>query len=150
MNYFRPEQIRERCDPVRPLSPHPEDCYKFFHCVDRLHGTEQVEKTCNPPTMYHPITMVCDWPSAVYKVRPECQADPSTTATSPATSSTTSRSMAVSSCVDGWSDWFNTHHPKVGSDTHDVEILPDTVQSVGYSNYSVRFNSLIIHSNLFV
>ena len=125
----QPEHLEGRCDPARPNSPHPEDCYKFYQCVDRLHGTEQVEKMCNPPTMYHPITMVCDWPAAVFKVRPECQAEPSTTSTS-LPSTTASKPSAISSCIDGWSDWFNTHHPKVGGDTHDVEILPDTVQSV--------------------
>jgi len=131
----RPEHLAERCDPARPNSPHPDDCYKFFQCVDRLHGTEHVVKTCNPPTMYHPITMVCDWPAAVFKVRPSCQAGPAgpvgpAVTTAPPALATTSKPVAISSCVDGWSDWFNTHHPKVGGDTHDVEILPDTVQSV--------------------
>jgi hypothetical protein len=44
----------------------------FYHCVDRLNGIEQVEKTCNPPTMFNPDTMVCDWPESVMRIRPEC------------------------------------------------------------------------------
>lgn len=62
----------KRCDPARPHTPHPSDCYIFYHCVDRLNGIEQVEKTCNPPTMFNPDTMICDWPESVMKVRPEC------------------------------------------------------------------------------
>ena len=66
----------ERCDPARPHTPHPTDCYKFYHCVDRLNGVEQVEKFCNPPTMFHPVTMICDWPASVALVRPECGGAP--------------------------------------------------------------------------
>lgn len=62
----------KRCDPARPHSAHPTNCYSFYHCVDRLTGIEQVEKTCNPPTMFNPDTMVCDWPESVMRLRPEC------------------------------------------------------------------------------
>jgi hypothetical protein len=75
----------KRCDPARPHSAHPTDCYKFYHCVDRLTSIEQVEKTCNPPTMFNPDTMVCDWPESVMRLRPECAfADAASPARSPA------------------------------------------------------------------
>ena len=74
--------IPERCDPARPHLPHPTDCYLFYHCVDRVGGVEMVEKTCNPPTMFHPVTMICDWPESVIKVSPHCGA---TTARAPTT-----------------------------------------------------------------
>ena len=51
-----PASVAGRCDPSRPNSPHPTDCYIFYQCVDRLNGIEQVEKTCNPPNMYSPDT----------------------------------------------------------------------------------------------
>lgn len=92
----------ERCDPARPNTPHPRNCHLFYQCVDRLHGVEQVEKTCNPPTMYNPETMVCDWPEAVIRIRPECGAVP-TTPRAPLTDS--------AACADGWTDWFNVSSP---------------------------------------
>ena len=61
-----------QCDPARPHSPHPTNCYLFYHCVNRPNGVEQVEKTCNPPTMFNPNTMICDWPKSVIQIRPEC------------------------------------------------------------------------------
>lgn len=61
-----------QCDPARPHSPHPTNCYMFYHCVQRLGYVEKVEKTCNPPTMFNPDTMICDWPESVRKIRPEC------------------------------------------------------------------------------
>ena len=73
-----PDIIPERCDPARPHVAHPTDCYIFYHCVDRLNGVEMVKKTCNPPTMFNPVTMVCDWADSVMKIRPECS--PSTLA----------------------------------------------------------------------
>lgn len=101
----------ERCDPARPNSPHPTSCHLFYQCVDRLHGVEQVEKTCNPPTMYNPETMVCDWPEAVVRIRPECGAVP-TAPPAPLTD--------PAPCADGWTDWFNVSSP-LGS-TGDFEL----------------------------
>lgn len=61
------------CDPAIPHIEHPYSCYKFLHCVpDSEEGYYYVEKTCNPPTMYHPISMVCEWPETVKSVKPKC------------------------------------------------------------------------------
>ena len=64
--------IPDRCDPARPHLPHPTDCYLFYHCVERTDSVEMVEKTCNPPTMFNPVTMICDWPESVIKISPHC------------------------------------------------------------------------------
>lgn len=95
-----PVPVTGRCDPARPNSPHPTSCHLFYQCVDRLNGIEQVEKTCNPPTMYNPNTMVCDWPEAVMRIRPEC-------GTAPATR----KPPVEGPCVDGWTDWFSVSSP---------------------------------------
>lgn len=68
--------LGDKCDPARPHIPHPTNCYIFYHCVDRLHGVEHVEKSCAPPTMFNPNAMVCDWAESVIKIRPECGALP--------------------------------------------------------------------------
>ena len=95
-----PVPVTGRCDPARPNSPHPTSCHLFYQCVDRLNGIEQVEKTCNPPTMYNPDTMVCDWPEAVLRIRPECGSAPAT------------RPPPIEGvCVDGWTDWFSVSSP---------------------------------------
>ena len=76
--------IGDKCDPTRPHIPHPTSCYLFYHCVDRLNGVEHVEKTCQPPTMFNPITMVCDWAESVLRIRPECgSSKPSPTTSKP-------------------------------------------------------------------
>lgn len=65
------------CDPAVPHIEHPYSCYKFLHCVPDLEGKYYyVEKTCNPPTMYHPISMVCEWPESVFLVKSKCGSKP--------------------------------------------------------------------------
>lgn len=114
-----PAPVVKRCDPARPNSPHPTSCHLFFQCVDRLEGVEQVEKTCQPPTMYNPETMVCDWPETVLRIRPECG--------SVGTSSTTTTESPVDrSCADGWTDWFSVSSPT--NSTGDFELY-ETIAS---------------------
>jgi hypothetical protein len=88
----------------------------FYQCVDRIGGVEQVEKTCQPPTMYNPDTMVCDWPEAVIRIRPDCGFITPTTTKKPAT---------TGPCVDGWTDWFSVTSPSAG--TGDFEIYEKIV-----------------------
>lgn len=111
-----PVPVLDRCDPARPNSPHPTSCHLFYQCLDRLGGVEQVEKTCQPPTMYNPDTMVCDWPEAVMRLRPECGFTASTTTKRPDTTGT---------CVDGWTDWFSVSSPSEG--TGDFEVYEKIV-----------------------
>lgn len=111
-----PVPILGRCDPARPNSPHPTSCHLFYQCVDRIGGVEQVEKTCQPPTMYNPDTMVCDWPEAVIRIRPDCGFITPTTTKKPAT---------TGPCVDGWTDWFSVTSPSAG--TGDFEIYEKIV-----------------------
>lgn len=110
-----PVPILDRCDPARPNSPHPTSCHLFYQCVDRLNGVEQVEKTCQPPTMYNPETMVCDWPEAVMRIRPDC----GTVAT------TTIKPPTDGPCVDGWTDWFSVSTPSEA--TGDFEVYEKIV-----------------------
>lgn len=76
-----------------------------------------MEKTCQPPTMYNPDTMVCDWPEAVIRIRPDCGSVPSTTTKKPVTT--------AGPCVDGWTDWFSVTSPVDG--TGDFEVYEKIV-----------------------
>lgn len=38
-----------------------------------LNGPELVEKTCGASMFYNPKTQVCDWPSIVEAIKPQCQ-----------------------------------------------------------------------------
>ncbi|CAG0879041.1 unnamed protein product [Darwinula stevensoni] len=53
---------------ARPHKEDPDDCRAFLHCVPRLGYVEWVKKECNIGTLYHPVTMICDWPYNVYKL----------------------------------------------------------------------------------
>ncbi|CAB3239227.1 unnamed protein product [Arctia plantaginis] len=69
--YCECEQPNACENSVRPNEPHPTDCTKFYECApDKV-----VLKDCGPGTMYNPVTMVCDWPASVAKVRPECDSN---------------------------------------------------------------------------
>ena len=94
-----------RCDPARPVKEHPTNCSMYYVCRELVHGTEDVERFCNPPTLFNPSTMVCDWPDSVIAIRPECGIAPPPPAPILST---------PASCVDGWTDWFNTSHPAEG------------------------------------
>lgn len=109
-----PIPVTDRCDPARPNSPHPTSCHLFYQCVDRVNGVEQVEKTCNPPTMYNPETMVCDWPVAVIRIRPEC-----------GSVATTTEPPTDGPCVDGWTDWISVSTPTEA--TGDFEVYENIV-----------------------
>jgi hypothetical protein len=64
-------------DPHRPHSEHPYSCFKFLHCAPDTEGNYYyVEKTCNPSTVYNPITMTCDHPASVSIIKPQCEIEP--------------------------------------------------------------------------
>lgn len=60
------------CDPKVPNKAHESDCHAFYHCSPGVFGPELVEKTCGKDMMYNPETQVCDWPSNVVLIKPEC------------------------------------------------------------------------------
>lgn len=67
------ESFPKSCDPTVPNVEFPGDCHKFLQCVPDDKGAwKYVEKTCGPATMFHPDSMICDWPLAVQAVRPAC------------------------------------------------------------------------------
>jgi hypothetical protein len=67
--------------------------------------------------MYNPDTMVCDWPEAVIRIRPDCAfITPKSTTKKPAT---------TGPCVDGWTDWFSLTSPADG--TGDFEVYEKIV-----------------------
>ena len=66
----------DECDVSLINTIFPDDCQAFFHC-DGVAGRpgKAVKKMCGPGTLFHPVTMICDWPASVFKVRPECDPD---------------------------------------------------------------------------
>lgn len=96
-----PGRVPDRCDPARPHSPHPTNCYLFYHCVNGIRGVVYLEKTCQPPAMFNPNTMICDWPESVMRIRP-CGV---------ITAPSTNKETTADSCVDGWGDWVSVSTP---------------------------------------
>lgn len=66
------QKEEEGCDLSRPNSPHPTDCRLFYQCVPTLTGSELVEKSCGPGTLYNSETQVCDWSASVLRTQPRC------------------------------------------------------------------------------
>ena len=66
--------VVSQCDPSVPHVEHPTDCQLFYHCVPGSYGApaSKVLKKCGPGTLFHPVTMICDWPDSVALVKPEC------------------------------------------------------------------------------
>lgn len=65
------------CDPSIPHVEHPNSCYKFLHCVPSANGSfVYAVKTCYPANMFNPVSMVCDWPDSVKRLKPSCGIDP--------------------------------------------------------------------------
>lgn len=60
------------CDVAQPNLPHPTNCQLFYQCVPTLTGYELIERSCGPGTLYNSETLVCDWPTEVLRIRPEC------------------------------------------------------------------------------
>ena len=54
--------------PVLAYFPDPDDCRNFYHCSD---WTGLQKKSCGN-LFFNPQTGVCDWPSTVSRLRPEC------------------------------------------------------------------------------
>ncbi|XP_068629642.1 hemocytin [Battus philenor] len=83
-----------------PNGPHPTDCSKFYECTPEVgapNKTHAVLKDCAPGLLYNPAAMVCDWPAAVYAVRPECAAS----STSTTSTSTTITSTSITTSAPG-------------------------------------------------
>merc|ERR1712008_543727 len=56
-------------EPHGSYFPDPEDCRHFYHCSD-WSGLQK--KSCGSHLYFNSQTGVCDWPSVVRRVRPEC------------------------------------------------------------------------------
>ncbi|KAK2585761.1 hypothetical protein KPH14_010370 [Odynerus spinipes] len=56
------------CELENSYKKHPTDCHLFYHCAQNV----WVEKTCGPDMFYNSEFKVCDWPSNVMFLRPEC------------------------------------------------------------------------------
>ncbi|XP_046440026.1 uncharacterized protein LOC124191084 isoform X2 [Daphnia pulex] len=111
-------RIPGRCDPARPHSPHPTSCYLFYHCVDGVSGIVYLEKACQPPTMFNPDTMICDWPESVMRIRPCGSIVGSIPTSAPITA--TKKVDTARSCVDGWTDWFSASVPAENSEDFEL------------------------------
>lgn len=61
------------CDINSVHKQHETDCHAFYHCAQGLEENVWVEKTCGPSMWYNPTNMICDWPSSVLLIRPECE-----------------------------------------------------------------------------
>ncbi|CAK1581500.1 unnamed protein product [Parnassius mnemosyne] len=86
---------------THPNNPHPTDCSKFYECTPDLMNPDKphaVLKQCGEGLLYNPKLMICDWPAAVYAVRPECGSTPSTT---PTTTATTPLPITTGICPPG-------------------------------------------------
>ena len=55
--------------PTVSYFPDPDDCRHFYHCSD-WSGLQK--KSCGPALYFNSQTGVCDWPSGVQRIRPEC------------------------------------------------------------------------------
>ena len=55
--------------PTVSYFPDPDDCRHFYHCSD-WSGLQK--KSCGPSLYFNSQTGVCDWPSVVQRIRPEC------------------------------------------------------------------------------
>ena len=62
--------LQDSCDEALINVIVPGDCSAFFHCTGLQ--SPKVKKHCAPGTLFNPVTLICDWPLNVYKVRPEC------------------------------------------------------------------------------
>lgn len=96
-----PVRVPDRCDPARPHSPHPTNCYLFYHCVNGIKGVVYLEKACQPQTMFNPNTMICDWPESVMSIRPCGEI----------TAPSTKKPTMAGSGLDGWTDWVSVSTP---------------------------------------
>nr|XP_053625822.1 hemocytin isoform X2 [Plodia interpunctella] len=59
-----------------PSYPHPKNCAQFYECTPDLMHPDKPHtalKNCAEGTLYNPNSMVCDWPSTVFEIRPECK-----------------------------------------------------------------------------
>ena len=63
----------DECDVSLINTIYPGDCQAFYHCVGAPGSPgKAVKKKCGPGTIFNPFSLICDWPSNVYKIRPEC------------------------------------------------------------------------------
>ena len=80
--------FQDTCDEALINVIVPGDCSAFFHCTGLQ--SPKVKKQCAPGTLFNPVTLICDWPLNVYKVRPECNQESLASKQPVATAGTTS------------------------------------------------------------
>lgn len=51
-------------------NPDPDDCTKYYLCVNMGSYWQSTEQTCTSGTVFNPDAGICDWPENV----PECSA----------------------------------------------------------------------------
>ncbi|KAL6266408.1 hypothetical protein P5V15_003260 [Pogonomyrmex californicus] len=100
------------CDVAQPNSPHPTNCQLFYQCSPTLTGYKLVEKLCGPGTLYNPETYVCDWPTEVLRIRPECSV------TSGQTTQTSGRTEWISNTGSNYENTMSTSVKKIVSTTN--------------------------------
>ncbi|KAK4875849.1 hypothetical protein RN001_012271 [Aquatica leii] len=62
----------EICDVTEPKRSHPSDCFLYYNCEESDGKPGLVESTCGPMLMFNPVSLKCDFPKNVVKVKPEC------------------------------------------------------------------------------
>ncbi|XP_045445614.1 hemocytin-like [Melitaea cinxia] len=80
--YCECEDVFQCLNSTHPNNPHPTDCTKFYECTpDVTNPIEKhaVLKSCGPGLFYNPKLMICDWPTSVVAIRPECMTKQETT-----------------------------------------------------------------------
>ena len=70
-------QTISACNPSIPNVEHPSSCSKFLQCVMSPSGSHvYIESTCGDTMLFNPKAMVCDWPTKVMLIKPECKTLP--------------------------------------------------------------------------
>ncbi|XP_031350529.1 uncharacterized protein LOC116176191 [Photinus pyralis] len=69
------------CEMTDAKLPHVSDCHIYYVCEETEVGNDLAQKTCGSMLMFNPMTLKCDFPLDVAKVRPECAVIESTTVT---------------------------------------------------------------------
>jgi Chitin binding Peritrophin-A domain/Trypsin Inhibitor like cysteine rich domain len=65
--------LKSECRPTDPYTDYPGDCNKFRQCMQMLDGSYKYTiKICGANMFYNPVSKVCDWPTSVIQLKPEC------------------------------------------------------------------------------
>lgn len=63
------------CDLIleKPILDYPGDCHKYQECAPSPKGGYRyITKTCGEHMMFNPTNNICDWPTTVKLIKPEC------------------------------------------------------------------------------